>query len=193
MTFFLGELSFQEYEKRVREADTDYSHVNVGKTLNTRETEIVDIDKMIDEMSDLDDLSGLSSGGMSDDSKSEKKKRKKRKKKQKTKGKRRRTTMDPIESDDDNNNQDNEDDDENEEKDEDEDEEADEDEEDNDEIDDEDNINEEITPLNPNELRNKMVHHLEEMRLARQKLKRSLSKIDSSLTVLILIDFHDSF
>ncbi|CAF3882287.1 unnamed protein product [Rotaria sp. Silwood1] len=61
LAYLNGELSFQEYEKRVREVNTDYSNVSVGKILNTRETEIVDIDKLIDELSDIDDLSGLSS------------------------------------------------------------------------------------------------------------------------------------
>ena len=64
----LGELSFQEYEKRVREANTDYSNVTVGKVLDAREHEIVDIDKLIDELSDIDDISGLSSSDSSENS-----------------------------------------------------------------------------------------------------------------------------
>lgn len=158
---FLGELSFQEYEKRVREVNTDYSNVSVGKVLDTREAEIVDIDKLIDELSDIDDLSGLSSSHTSDNSDEEEKSAsKKRKKDQRSKGKRRRRKNDPNLDD--------------------EEEEEDEEEENDDEDDDEEV--EKVT--DPTELRNKMVRHLEEMRLAKQKLKRS------NLLELPDVDFH---
>ena len=163
-------MSFKEYERRVREADTDFSNVPVGKTLNTRETDIIDIDQLIDEMSDNDELSGLSSSpGISDESADEKDKVKKRKKKQKQKGKRRRTTLDPIESSGEDENQDDNDDDDDDEEEEEEDGEG----------------GEVQKTMNPNELRNRMVQHLEEMRLAKQRMKRSKSsmKMIASLNV----------
>jgi hypothetical protein len=134
----IGELSFQEYEKRIRDVNTDYSNVSVGKVLDTRETDIIDIDKLIDELSDIDDLSGLSSSDgdsaskTSDNSDNEKKTSKKRK------------------NDSSNDN-----------------EVGEEDDDDNDDDDNQQKI------MDPNKLRNKMVQHLEEMRLAKQKLKRS--------------------
>jgi hypothetical protein len=139
--FLLGELSFQEYEKRVREANTDYSNVTVGKVLDTRDTEIVDIDKLIDELSDIEDLSGFSSSNSSENSEesqhdNESSKKKKNENEPKAKRRRRKKQQ---ESDDD--------------------------------TDEEDEIEEKIT--DPNEMRNKMVQHLEQMRLAKQKMKRS--------------------
>lgn len=141
--FVSGELSFQEYEKRVREANTDYSHVNVGKVLNTREPEIVDIDKLIDELSDIDDLSGLSSEGDSDDSTSGNSDESLSKKKTnddtepKVKRRRRKKNLD---------NSDNE----------------------------SESDREKIS--DPTELRNKMVQHLEQMRLANQKARKKKGK-----------------
>jgi len=142
---FLGELSFQEYEKRVREANTDYSNVSVGKNLNTREAEIVDIDKLIDELSDIDDLSGLSSNTSenSEESQHDNESSKKKKIEHEPKSKRRRRKKQQD------SNEDEDSDDESEEK-----------------------------IIDPNEIRNKMVQHLEEMRLANQKKKKSNSNLE---------------
>lgn len=156
--FSIGEITFQEYEKRVREANTDYSNVSVGKVLNTREAEIVDIDKLIDEMSDLDDLSGLSSSNSSASSdESEKKgetsnKRKKNDNESQAKRRRRKKQDDSNEESDD----DNDDDDESEEK-----------------------------VLDPNEMRNRMVQHLEQMRLAKQKKKSNRKNYSFSISIVI--------
>ena len=162
----LGELSFQEYEKRVREVNTDFSNVSVGKVLNTREAEIVDIDKLIDELSDIDDLSGLSSSHTSDNSDGDEEKTasNKRKKDQRSKGKRRRRKNRPDLEDD-------------------------EDEEENDDDDDDDEEEEPEKVTDPTELRNKMVRHLEEMRLAKQKLKRSNLPRPSETDLNLLISF----
>ena len=151
--FFSGELSFQEYEKRVREVNTDYSNVTVGKVLDTREAEIVDIDKLIDELSDIDDISGLSSSETSDESSSEKKTTKKKKittadAEPKSKRRRRSKKHQQREFDDD-----------------------------SDEEDEEEEEQEEEKIIDPNEIRNRMVQHLEQMRLAKQKMKRSESRL----------------
>ena len=151
--FFSGELSFQEYEKRVREVNTDYSNVTVGKVLDTREAEIVDIDKLIDELSDIDDISGLSSSETSDESSSEKKTTKKKKittadAEPKSKRRRRSKKHQQREFDDD-----------------------------SDEEDEEEEEEEEEKIIDPNEIRNRMVQHLEQMRLAKQKMKRSESRL----------------
>ncbi|CAF3264583.1 unnamed protein product [Rotaria sp. Silwood2] len=147
LAYLNGELSFQEYEKRVREANTDYSNVSVGKVLDTRETEIVDIDKLINELSDIDDLSGLSSSNSSSSDNSDESqhdneslKRKKNENESNIKRRRRKKRRDSDEDSDD-------DDDEYEEK-----------------------------PLDQNEIRNKMVQHLEQMRLAKQKKKKQSNK-----------------
>ncbi len=137
---FLGELSFQEYEKRVREVNTDYSNVSVGKVLDTREPEILDIDKLIDEISDIDDLSGLSSSNTSEnseESQNDNELLQKKKNDNEPKAKRRRRQKKQQDSDDDS--------------------------------EDEDESEEKI--IDPNEIRNKMVQHLEQMRLAKQKMK----------------------
>lgn len=126
--------------------NTDYSNVTVGKVLDTREPEFIDIDKLLDEeLGDSDDMSGLSSGDSSDESSSEKKKKTTD---AEPKSKRRRRSKRQRESDDD----------------------SDEDEEEEEKI------------LDPNEIRNRMVQHLEQMRLANQKLKRSKQRF--SLTIL---------
>ena len=138
--FFLGDLSFQEYEKRVREVNTDYSQVSVGKVLDTREPEIVDIDKLIDELSDIDDLSGLSSVDSSNENSDESSKKQKNDDEPKAKRRRRKKQQDT-------------------------DEDSDEDDEDKEKI------------LDSNEIRNRMVQHLEQMRLAKQKMKRSIIQI----------------
>lgn len=145
-----GDLSFQEYEKRVREANTDYSNVTVGKVLDTSEKEIIDIEKMIDELSDIEDLSGLSSSSSehSDESQSSKKK----KSDYEPKAKRRRRQQKKQE--------------------------------DSDDISETDDDNEGKS-IDPNEMRNKMVQHLEQMRLAKQKLKKS-KEILSRKSILIL-------
>ena len=140
--FSSGDLSFQEYEKRVREVNTDYSNVTVGKVLDTREAEIVDIDKMIDELSDIDDMSGLSS----EDSEASSSDKKKKKSDVEPKAKRRRRSKkQQHESDEDSDS-------------------------------DEEEEEEEEKTIDPNEMRNKMVQHLEQMRLAKQKMKRSKKK-----------------
>lgn len=150
----IGDLSFQEYEKRVREANTDYSNVTVGKVLDTSEKEIIDIEKMIDELSDIEDLSGLSSSSSehSDESQSSKKKKsdyepkaKRRRRQQQQQQKKQEDSDDISETDDDN----------------------------------------EGKSIDPNEMRNKMVQHLEQMRLAKQKLKKS-KEILSRKSILIL-------
>ncbi|UJR14947.1 hypothetical protein I4U23_001928 [Adineta vaga] len=143
LAYLNGDLSFQEYEKRVREVNTDFSNVSVGKVLDTRETEIVDIDKLIDELSDIDDISGLSSSSSenSEESQQETESSKKKKTENESKTKRRRRKK-PQESDD--------------------------------EDDSNDDNDEKI--MDPNEMRNKMVRHLEEMRLANQKRKRKRSE-----------------
>ncbi|CAF0965331.1 unnamed protein product [Adineta ricciae] len=143
LAYLNGELSFVEYEKRVREVNTDYSNVSVGKVLDTREAEIVDIDQMIDELSDIDDLSGLSSSTSEDslESQSEGQAAKKKKTDSESKGKRRRRKK-TQESDED---------------------------------DDESNDDSEDKTMDPTEMRNKIVRHLEEMRLANQKRKRKRS------------------
>ena len=141
--FTSGELSFQEYEKRVRDVNTDYSNVSVGKVLDTREPEILDVDKLINELSDMEDMSGLSSSSSEDsdesqqDSESPTKKKKKSDTEPKSKSRRRKKKQD-----------------------------------DSDEDSDTEEESEEKT-VDPNEMRNKMVQHLEEMRLAKQKMKRS--------------------
>ncbi|CAF0888631.1 unnamed protein product [Adineta steineri] len=144
LAYLNGELSFQEYEKRVREVNTDYSNVSVGKVLNTREAEIVDIDKLIDELSDIDDLSlsGLSSNTSdnSEDSQHDNEPRKKKKTEIESKSKRRQRKKQQQQQDSD------------------EDEGTD------------DESEEKFT--DPNEIRNKMVQHLEEIHLANQKRKR---------------------
>jgi hypothetical protein len=145
--FSSGELSFQEYEKRVREVNTDYSNVTVGKVLDTRESEIIDIDKLIDEISDFDDMSGLSSSSSEDseesqqDNESPTKKKKKSDTESKSKRRRRRKKQQQGSDDDSDTGE------ESEEK-----------------------------PVDPNEIRNKMVQHLEQMRLAKLKMKRSNTK-----------------
>lgn len=120
--------------------NTDYSNVTVGKVLDTREAEIIDIDKMIDELSDIDDMSGLSSNDDSDESSIDKKKKKKSDTEPKAK-RRRQSKKQGEESDEDS-----------------------------------DSDEEEEKPIDPNEMRNKMVQHLEQMRLAKQKMKRSKKK-----------------
>ncbi|CAF1216027.1 unnamed protein product [Rotaria magnacalcarata] len=146
LAYLNGELSFQEYEKRVREANTDYSNVSVGKVLDTREAEIVDIDELIDEMSDLDDLSGLSSASTSDNSdesqpNNESLKRKKNDSESKAKRRRRKKQQQGSDENSD---------------------------------DDEDECEEKV--MDPNEMRNRMVQHLEQMRLAKQKKKKQTNK-----------------
>lgn len=130
--------------------NTDYSNVSVGKVLDTREAEIVDIDKLIDELSDIDDLSGLSSSTSenSDESESSKKK----KSDQEPKAKRRRRHKKQDDSDDDS----------------------------------ESNNEGERKITDPNEIRNKMVQHLEQMRLAKQKMKKSKDKKKLKLKRFIL-------
>lgn len=152
---FLGELSFVEYEKRVREVNTDFSNVSVGKVLDTREAEIVDIDQMIDELSDIDDLSGLSSSASEDslESQSEGQVAKKKKTDSESKGKRRRRKK-TQESDDD---------------------------------DDDSNDDSEDKTMDPTEMRNKIVRHLEEMRLANQKRKRSNENYRCDLLIEFLL------
>jgi hypothetical protein len=139
---FSGELSFQEYEKRVREVNTDYSNVSVGKVLDTREAAgIVDIDKLIDELSDIDDLSGLSSSTSenSEESQPDNESSKKQKNDTEPKSKRRRRNKKQQDSDEDTDSEE----------------------------------ESEVKIVDPNEIRNKMVEHLEQMRLAKQKMKRS--------------------
>jgi hypothetical protein len=135
---FSGELSFQEYEKRVREVNTDYSNVSVGKVLDTREAAgIVDIDKLID----IDDLSGLSSSTSenSEESQPDNESSKKQKNDTEPKSKRRRRNKKQQDSDEDTDSEE----------------------------------ESEVKIVDPNEIRNKMVEHLEQMRLAKQKMKRS--------------------
>ena len=124
--------------------NTDYSNVTVGKTLDTRETEIVDIDKLIDELSDIDDLSGLSSSCTSDSQASETSNAVQESSATTTTTKRRKKGKAHRRS-----TQDEEDDDEEEE------------------------YEAEKKLVDPMALRNKMVQHLEEMHSASQKLKRS--------------------
>lgn len=125
--------------------NTDYSNVTVGKVLDTREAEIVDIDKLINELSDIEDLSGLSSNNStsenSEESQHDNESSAKKKKTTDTesKAKRRRQRKKQQDSDDDS--------------------------------DTDGEIEEKI--IDPNEIRNKMVQHLEQMRLAKQKMKRS--------------------
>ncbi len=125
--------------------NTDYSNVTVGKVLDTREAEIVDIDKLINELSDIEDLSGLSSNNStsenSEESQHDNESSAKKKKTTDTesKSKRRRQRKKQQDSDDDS--------------------------------DTDGEIEEKI--IDPNEIRNKMVQHLEEMRLANQKKKKS--------------------
>ncbi len=138
MLLFSGELSFQEYEKRVREVNTDYSNVSVGKVLDTREAAgIVDIDKLID----IDDLSGLSSSTSenSEESQPDNESSKKQKNDTEPKSKRRRRNKKQQDSDEDTDSEE----------------------------------ESEVKIVDPNEIRNKMVEHLEQMRLAKQKMKRS--------------------
>jgi len=117
--------------------------VSVGKVLDTRESEIVDIDKLIDELSDIDDLSGLSSSSSESHSTSENSDESSSKKKTnddtepKVKRRRRKKNLDDS---------------------------------DNESESDREKISD------PNELRNKMVQHLEQMRLAKQKARRSKGK-----------------
>lgn len=141
LAYLNGELTFEEYDKRVREANTDYSNVSVGKVLDTREAEIVDIDKMIDELSDIDDLSGLSSSTSENSEESQSSKKKKNENEPKAKRRRRGKKQQDSDNDSDS----------------------------------EDESEEKI--IDPNEIRNKMVQHLEQMRLAKQKMKRSKENI----------------
>ena len=149
-SFFLGELSFQEYEQRVREVNTDYSNVSVGKVLHAREAEIIDIDKLIDELSDIEDLSGFSSSSENSEESHRNESSKKKKNEDEPKAKRRRQQQ---QQDSDENS------------------------------DDDDNI--EKQPSDPNEMRNKMVQYLEQMRLAKQKTKRS-----NEIRVFFFIEFN---
>jgi hypothetical protein len=127
--------------------NTDYSNVTVGKVLDTREHEILDIDKLVNELSDIEDLSGLSSNNSTsenseesqhDNESSAKKKKKTTDTESKAKRSRRRKKQQQDSEDD---------------------------------SDTEEESEEKI--IDPNEIRNKMVQHLEQMRLAKQKMKRS--------------------
>ncbi|CAF1519315.1 unnamed protein product [Rotaria sp. Silwood1] len=153
LAYLNGELSFQEYEKRVREVNTDYSNVSVGKILNTRETEIVDIDKLIDELSDIDDLSGLSSSisDNSDASQHDNELLKRKKKKNENESNIKYRQRKKAKQDSDENSDDDDDDDDDEKK-----------------------------PIDQNEIRNKIVKDLELMRLAKQKKKKQSNKSKSS-------------
>lgn len=125
--------------------------MSVGKVLDARdhESQIVDIDKLIDELSDIEDLSGFSSSSSetSEESQQDNESLKRKKTDSETKTKRRRRKK-QKDSDDDSDG-----DEEYEEK-----------------------------PIDPNTLRNKMVQHLEQMRLAKQKMKKSIE---------MLFKFHD--
>ena len=110
---------------------------------------------MIDELSDIDDLSGLSSSTSEDslESPSEGQVTKKKKTDSESKGKRRRRKK-TQESDED---------------------------------DDDSNDDSEDKTMDPTEMRNKIVRHLEEMRLANQKRKRSNENIPCNFLVEFLL------
>ncbi|CAF0743860.1 unnamed protein product [Didymodactylos carnosus] len=64
LAYLNGDLSFEEFEKYVRDSNTDFSFINVGKSLEAKDPKEpvkIDLDELIDELSDISDLSGFSS------------------------------------------------------------------------------------------------------------------------------------